>query len=121
LIVDKKMEELIFHWGLEGFGADIFRISEGGKERFVYRYSSMDMDENDDEVWRHGEVEYRSFEDYWKEFVSQEHWLHYHPIFVHKDYKPFIREFLNGINQGSLTKRELLKLRLWLGEIVNEN
>lgn len=114
------MEDLIFHWGLEGFGAEIFRITEGGKEQFVYRYSSMDFDENDDEVWRQGEVEYESFEEYWKEFVSQKYWLHYHPIFVHEDYKQFIREFLSRINQGSLTERELCKLSLWLEEIVNE-
>lgn len=115
------MEELIYHWGLEGFGAEIFRISEGGKERFVYRYSSMDMDENDDEIWRHGEVEFRSFEEYWKEFVSQEHWLHYHPVFVHDDYKPYVRAFLEEIPQDSLTKGELLKLMYWFDEIVNED
>ena len=115
------MEELIFHWGLEGYGAEIYQITENGKVRFLKRYSSMDMDENDDEIWRHGEVEYRSFEDYWNEFVSQEHWLHYHPVFLHPDYKPFVREYLTNIPQDSLTKGELLKLAYWFEEIVNED
>lgn len=115
------MEELIFHWGLEGYGAEIYRITENGKVRFLMRYSSMDMDENDDEIWRHGEVEYKSFEDYWVEFVSQEQWLHYHPVYLHPEYRPSIREYLTNIPQDSLTKGELLKLLYWFDEIVNEN
>jgi len=115
------MEELIFHWGLEGYGAEIYRITEIGKVRFLMRYSSMDMDENDYEIWRYGEVKYTSFEDYWNEFVSQEHWLHYHPIFLHPEYKPFVREYLTNIPQDSLTKGELLKLAYWFDEIANED
>ena len=115
------MEELIFYWGLEGYGAKIFRISENEKVRFLKRYSSMDMDENDDEFWRHGEVEYKTFEDYWNEFISQEHWLHYHPVFVHDDYKEYVRKFLSEVPPDSLTKGELLKWMYWFDEIVNEN
>jgi len=115
------MDELLFHWGLEGYSVEIFRITEENQERFVKRFHSMDMDENDDEIWHRGEVECRSFEDYWKEFVSQEHWLHYHPVFVHEDYKSYVREFLIGIPQDSLTKGELLKLVYWFEVIVNEN
>jgi hypothetical protein len=115
------MEELIFHWGLEGYGAEIYRITEDGKVRFMKRYSSMDMDENDDEIWRHGEVEYKSFEAYWNEFVAQEHWLHYHPVYLHPDYKPFVREYLTNVPQDSLTKGELLKLAYWYEEIIHED
>lgn len=114
------MEELIFHWGLEGYGAEIYRITEKGKVRFLKKYSSMDMDENDAEVWRQGVIEYGKFEEYWDEHVSQEQWLHYHPIYLHPDYKPFVREFLTNIPQDSLTKGELLKLVYWFEEIVNE-
>ena len=115
------MEELLFHWGLEGYGAEFLRITENGRVRYFKRYSSMGMDENDDEIWRHGEVEYNTFEDYWNEFVSQEHWLHYPPVFLHQDYKPFVREYLINIPQDSLTKGELLKLAYWFDGIVNES
>ena len=98
------MEELIFHWGLKGYSAEIYRITENEKNRFLKRYSSMDMDENDDEIWRHGEVEYKTFEDYWNEFVSQEHWLHYHPVYLHPDYKLFVREYLTNILKIHLQK-----------------
>ena len=115
------MEKLIFYWGGEGYGSKIFRINEDGKKRFVNRYSSMDFDENDNEIWRQGEVEYGSFEEYWKEFISHAHWFHYHPVFIHDDYKPFIREFLDCLNQESLSEGERLQLDYWLGKIVNED
>ena len=115
------MDELIFHWGLEGYGSKIFRITKDGKERFVNRYTSMNFDENDNDIWRQGEVGFVSFDEYWKEFVSHNHWLHYHVVFLHDDYKPFIREFLTEIPQDSLTKGELIKLIYWSEEIVNEN
>lgn len=115
------MQELIFHWGLEGFGAKLYRVTNNGEIRFLKHFSSMDMDENDDEIWRNGEVEYRSFEEYWNEFVSQELWLHCHPVFLHPEYKPFVRDYLTNIPQDSLTKGELLKLMYWFDEIINEN
>lgn len=114
------MEELIFHWGLEGYSAEIFKITEDGKERFIMRYSSMDFDEHDNEIWRQGEVKYSSFDKYWEEFTSQEGWFLYHLVFLHNDYKPFVREFLSEIPQDSLTKGELLKLLGWFDKIGKE-
>lgn len=75
----------------------------------------MDMDEND--VWSKGNVEYNSFEDFWMDFTDRPIWLRYRPIFVHKDYKPFLRKFFNDIPQGSLTMGEICRLNLWLFKI----
>jgi len=115
------MDELIFEWGLEGYSAEIYRITEKGTVRFKKRYSSMDRDEDDNEIWRHGEAEYKSFGEYWNEFVSQENWLHFHPIFLHQDYKLFVRGILEEIPQDSLTKGELLKFEYWYEEIIHED
>jgi hypothetical protein len=111
------LEELIFHWGLEGYSAEIYRITENGTVRFPKCYSSMDMDENDDEIWRQGEFEYESFETFWKEFSDHPLWLRYRPIYIHKDYKPFLRDFFDNIPQGSLTMGEKLRFIIWLHKI----
>lgn len=111
------MEERIFSWSLDGFGSKLFRSTINGKERFVNRYSSMEIDENDQEFWHNGEFEYKSFDEFWREFTDQPHWLRYRPIFVHKDYKPILRDFFNKINQGSLTMAEICRLSLWLHKI----
>jgi len=111
------MEERIFAWSLDGFGAKLFRITEPRKTRFVNRYSSMKVDESDQEVRRNGEFEYSSFEEFWKEFTDHPLWLRYRPIFIHKDYKPFLRDFFDNIPQGSLTMGEKLRVILWLHKI----
>jgi hypothetical protein len=50
------MKQLLFHWGLEGGGSEVYQLNENGRERIVQKYSFMDFDENDDEVWRQGEI-----------------------------------------------------------------
>ena len=82
------MEELIFHWGLEGYSSKLYRISDNHTVSFINRHSSMDFDENDNEVWRKGEQEFLSFEEYWTNFVSREHWLHYQPDFFTQRFYP---------------------------------
>ena len=111
------MEERIFCWSFDGFGSKLFRVTDNGKERFVNRYSSMDIDENHQEVRRNGEFDYPSFEEFWKEYTDQPLWLHNHPIFVHKEYKPYLRDYFEDIPQGSLTMGEICRLSLWLHKI----
>ena len=111
------MEDLIFAWSLDGFGAKLFRITEPSKIRFVNRYSSMEVDESDHELKRSGEFEYGSFETFWKEFTDHPLWLRFHPIYIHKDYKPFLRDFFDNIPQGSLTMGEKLRFILWLHKV----
>ncbi|MEI6454801.1 MAG: hypothetical protein WCO93_00810 [bacterium] len=112
------MEELIFHWGVEGFGAHLFRNVEKGKERFVLRFNSLMIDEDDNEIVKKGEVPYDSFTAYWKEFISQPTWFHYHPVFIHSDYRPFVYDFLLSVNRDLLTEQELDKLNYWFDEIL---
>ena len=111
------MEKHIFSWSLDGFGSKLFRITENGKERFVNRYSSMEFDESDQEVRRKDEFEYESFEAFWKEFTDHPLRLRYSPLFIHKDYKSFLRDFFDNIPQGSLTMGEKLRFILWLHKI----
>ena len=117
----EKKEELLFHWGTEGSGSELYKITSGRKVTFVNRFTFFDIDKDDNETWQNCERQYDSFAAYWIEFTEHPHWLHYHPVFVHPDYKPFVREFLIEIPQDSLTKGELLKLMYWLEEIVNES
>ena len=77
----------------------------------------MDTAENEQVVLSNGEVEYGSFEEYWSAFTDQPFWLRYRPIFVHKDYKPFLRDFFININEGSLTIVELFRQSLWVHKI----
>jgi hypothetical protein len=111
------MEERIFSWSLDGFGSKLFRITVNGKEQFVNRYSAMDIYESDQEIRSSGEVVFGSFEEFWKEFTDHPLWLRYRPIFIHKDYKPFLQNFFHNIPQRSLTMGEKLRFILWLHKI----
>ena len=107
------MEELIFSWSLDGFGAKFFRITEAGNVRFVNRYCAMDLDETSQETGYSSEYHYGSFEEFWKEFTDQPSWLRYRPVFVHPDYKPFLRGFFENIPQESLTIGEQFRFIVW--------
>jgi len=115
------MEELIFQWGTESSGSKTYKIKEGRKVAFINRFTFFDIDKDNKGTWQTGECQYKSFEHYWNEFIAHEHWLHYHPVFLHPDFKPFVREYLTNIPQDSLTKGELLKLAYWYDEIVNND
>jgi len=116
-IENMETEERIFAWSLDGFGSKLFRITEPTKIRFVNRYTPMDKDENDHEIKHNREFEYPSFEAFWREFTDHPLWLRFHPIFIHKDYKPFLRDFFANIPQGSLTMGEKLRFFLWLHKL----
>jgi len=113
--------QLIFQWGSERHGAKVYRIAENGKERIITYSSSIEIDSSSNETYRQKEVEYRSFTDYWNMFVDDEHWLQYHFIYFHEDYKQFFKEYLISINQGLLMQDELLGLQKWLAKVENEN
>ena len=115
------MEERIFSWSLDGFGSKLFRITDNRKERFLNRYSSMEISEKDKDVLFNNDLEFYSFEEFWKEFTAQPLWLHYHPIFIHEDYKPFLQDFFSNINLRSLTMSDQFSLILWLHKIEPEN
>ena len=115
------MEEQIFSWSLDGFGSRLFRIGLEDKVRFVNRYSSMDEDESRNADCHFSEVEYGSFTEFWKEFTDQPVWLHYRPIFIHRDVRLAVRESLNAIPQGSIPISEMLRLNLWFFKTDVEN
>ncbi len=111
------MEECIFAWSLDGFGSKLFRITETGNLRFINRYCAMDIDENVQAASLNGEYEYQAFEEFWEAFTDQPFWLRFRPIFIHKDYKPFLRDFFDHIPQRSLTMGEICRLTLWLHKL----
>lgn len=107
------MEQLLIHWGLEGGGSKVFRVIDKGKERIVRRYSYMDFDENDDEVWRQGEIEHPSFEAFWQEATVDKKWFTRHPVYIHDDCKTIIRKSLNSIDLAGLSEYERRLIDDW--------
>jgi len=107
------MENLLFHWGLEGSGSKVFRVSKNGSDRIVRRYSYMDFDENDDEIWRQGEIEHPSFDVFWQEATVNKKWFSRHPVYIHDECKPVIRKSIDGIDMTGLTETELLAVDGW--------
>ena len=111
------MEERIFSWSLDGFGSALFRIREDGREHFVNRYSSMEPGADEEKDCCDEVIEYDSFEEFWKAFTEQPSWLRFPPVFVHDDYKPFLRDFFSKLDQASLALADQFRLSLWLHKI----
>lgn len=113
-------KKLIFRWESESYHTEVFKMTEDGNEKFVNRYTSKDLDENINELEHQGESTYRSFEDFWGEFINKKNWLYSQPMLVQKEYILFIQKFLNNLDQETLTEEEIQKATLWLNGILNE-
>jgi hypothetical protein len=89
-------KESVLHVGVEGGGATVFRTPlDSGGWTFYVGGSSMDMDENDDEVWRSWEPEpYLRIEDAVKSISNDGGWLFFYPISIHPDYRVAIWELV---------------------------
>jgi hypothetical protein len=111
------MEQRIFCWNLDGFGSKLYRITRDGKEQFVSRHSPVDNSGNDHEAVNGGEAEYGSFQEFWQEFTDQPSWLRYRPVFIHKECKPYLQNFFQHLNQGSMTITDKFRVILWLHKI----
>ena len=91
----------------------MFRIIDDGRERIVQRYSYMDFDEKDDEIWRQGEIEHPSFEAFWKEATVNEKWFRWHPVYVHDECNPIVRKSLANVDVTEMTEDELASIDEW--------
>jgi hypothetical protein len=107
------MEERIFTWSLDGFGSTLYRIAVNGEVRFVNIYSSMEQDEIPQEIKPDAGIEYSSFEEFWSEFIDQPCWLRYRPMFIHKDYKLFLRLYFADLSEESLSIEDQFRLIIW--------
>ncbi|QJX01176.1 DUF6508 domain-containing protein [Frigoriglobus tundricola] len=89
-------KEMVLQLGVEGGGATVFRKPVGaGDFEFYVDGSSMDLDENDDEVWRSWESQpYLRIEDAVRSISNDGSWVLFHPISIHPDYRTSVWELV---------------------------
>jgi hypothetical protein len=83
--------------GVEGGGVTIYGIQSQGVWTFWTEGTSMDLDENDDEIWRSWSSEPVSSLD----LVLPKDWPLFHPIEVHPDFVDWFRSNYDNV-RGSL-------------------
>ena len=79
---------LIAEMGVEGGGITIFGRKSEGVWSFWTEGTSMDLDENDDEVWRSWSSEPVSSLD----LVLPKDWLMFYPLKIHPEFVDWFRE-----------------------------
>jgi hypothetical protein len=79
---------LVADIGLEGGGATIYGIQKDGIWSFWTEGTSMDLDENDDEVWRSWSSEPVGSLD----LVVPNDWHRFYPVEIHPDFLEWFRE-----------------------------
>jgi len=104
-------KETVLKLGIEGGGATVFCTSTAsGSWAYHVEGNSMDMDENDDEVWRSWESPpYTSIKDAIQSISKDGEWVLFYPISVHPDYRANVWEMVQE-TAGNL--RDHLK-HLW--------
>jgi len=93
-------KELVLKLGVEGGGAAIYRTSlpPSGTWQFHVEGSSMYLDENDDEDWRHWTNEpVQTIQEALRSVAKDGSWVFYYPVSVHPEYRTLVWEQVQEI------------------------
>ncbi len=89
-------EDLYFDiMSVEGAGGLYVVEPASAEKHFRYHYTSSDL-ENDKTT--NTSARYSSFEEFWKEFIKNNRWFTLHPLYIHPEQRPFIKEELRKVN-----------------------
>ncbi len=93
-------KELYFDFVSEDGSAAVDRITnEQSDTYFNYQYSSSDLERDRMMV---AEKRFETFNEFWTTFVENKQWFCLHPLFIHPEQRPFIREKLKAVNWSSV-------------------
>ena len=91
---DKEAREIVLKIGVEGGGATIYRTPNGsGGWQFRVGGTSIDLVENDDEVWRAWASEpAQTIDEALRSVAGDGSWIFFYPISVHPEYRMIVWE-----------------------------
>lgn len=84
--------ELYFDISTGEWGGSLYRQPDGS---FLWHHSTYNDDRDETKVFR---TPYASFDAFWKMITQDAAWYFQHPLFVHPEVRPFVREQLKGVN-----------------------
>ncbi len=96
-------KELFFDIVSDEWAGGLYRLNDDkGNKSFYYHRSSSDLDE-DKNTNAVIENNYNSFTEFWAEFIKDNRWFTLHPLYIHPDQRPFIKEELKNVNWKVVT------------------
>ena len=84
----------------EGAGALYCITASDGNTNFYYHYCASDLDSDRTET---KESDFKDFTDFWKDFASDKKWFCLHPLYIHPELRPFIKQQLDNISWRLVT------------------
>ncbi len=108
--------ELYFDISTETSGGTLFRQPDGS---FLWQHSTYDDDRDETKVFR---TAYPSFDAFWNMLVGDREWYFQHPLFVHPEVRPFVKQQLQSVNwtaQGD-AKWQISHQRQWT-KVLSDN
>ncbi|MBS1562934.1 MAG: hypothetical protein JST39_01040 [Bacteroidetes bacterium] len=89
-------KELYFDISNENAGGSLYRVQkDDGLVVFYYQHSTYDDVRDEVKVF---EDHYPDFNSWWQKITQDKQWYYQHPLFVHPDIRPFVKEQLQGVN-----------------------
>ena len=101
--------ELYFDISTEESGGSLYRQPDGS---FMWHHSTYNEEQDETKVFR---TAYPDFEAFWRVLTRDQEWYFQHPLFVHPEVRPFVRQQLQGANwsvQGN-AKWQMSHQRQW--------
>lgn len=113
------LKELYFDIVSDEWAGGLYILkSEQGNSSFHYHCTASDLDAEKTVITT---FDYTSFADFWKELVKNDLWFTLHPLYIHPDQRPFIKEALKKVNWNRVADekwREMYK-RQWNKVLTN--
>jgi hypothetical protein len=96
-------KELYFDIVSDEWAGGLYRIvSESGKLSFYYHHSLSDLEDDEHHKTRITETDYNDFASFWKTFILTPRWFTLHPLYIHPDQRPFIKEELRKVSWNTV-------------------
>src|SRR5689334_8852875 len=89
-------KELFFDFVSEDGSGAVEKLAGAEKpDQYQYQYTSSDLENDKIQITNKA---FDSFEAFWTAFIQNKYWYCLHPLFIHPEWRAFIKEKLKKVN-----------------------
>lgn len=90
------MKELYFDIVSDEWAGGLYKIlTESGADDYYYHSTSSDLETH--KTVTTNKI-FHSFADFWKDLTRNNRWFALHPLYIHPEQRPFVKEELKKVN-----------------------
>jgi len=100
-------KELYFDIVSDEWSAGLYKLTAAtGAISYYYHHTLSDLEDENHNTAVVTETNYPGFAAFWEYFTMNGRWFTYHPLYIHPEQRPFIKEELKKVNWTSVADQK---------------